>query len=155
MKILKILVPSIVVILLVLAAIAPLGPMPGFFIGGTQTSVPDEWFDTSSIHEVQLEAQGTLPRVVIIWVIQVDKQLYVVGSKDSGWVSLLDRNGDVRIRIEDKTYAMTASLVRGSWEPILQAYMDKYRPDYPDIVNSFPSMEVGQESMAVFVLSAR
>jgi len=133
--------------------LAPLGPLPGFFIGGTPTAVPDSWGDTSSTHEIRLKVSGTPPRVVIIWVIQVAGELYVVGSKGSGWVAMLNQGGPVEMRMEDKTYRLNARLMTDNWQTVVEAYMDKYRADYPDIVNSFPSFEEAAGSTAVFLLS--
>jgi len=152
MKILKIVLPALLILLAVFTWLAPIGPMPGFFIGGSTASVPDSWDDTSAVHEIRLEVQGTLPRVVIVWVIQVDGVLHVVGAKGSVWVSLLDQGGSVRMRMGDKTYSMHASPVTSGWQPILLAYQDKYRADYPDIVNGFPSLEEAAGTVAVFRL---
>ena len=33
-------------VLTLLIIIAPIGPLPGFFIGGTTTDVPEKWPDT-------------------------------------------------------------------------------------------------------------
>jgi hypothetical protein len=153
MKIVKIAIPILVAGFVILAWIAPLGPMPGIFIGGTASDLPDSWGNTTATHEIQLEVQGTLPRVVIIWVVQVDGQLYVVGSKGSGWVQMLGQGGPVRMRMGDKTYTLTAVMVTTEWERILEAYKDKYRTDYPDIVDSFPSLEEAKATTAVFRLA--
>ena len=96
---------------------------------------------------------GTLPRVVIIWVIQVDGELYVLGSQESGWISRIGEGGPVEMRLEDKTYALNATRVRSGWEPIATAYMDKYRPDYPDLVAGFPAIEDAEGSFALFHLN--
>jgi hypothetical protein len=152
MKIIKIAVPILLVAIILLAWIAPLGPMPGIFIGGTASDLPDSWGNTEATHEIKLEVQGTLPRVVIIWVVQVDGHLYVVGSKSSGWVQMLGQGGPVRMRMGEQTYSLTAGLVTSGWERILDAYKDKYRPDYPDIVDGFPSLEEAVATIAVFRL---
>ena len=153
MKVIKIVIPILLVTIILLAWIAPVGPMPGIFIGGTSSDVPDNWGNTTVIDEIKLEIQGTLPRVVVIWVVQVDGDLHVVGSKSSGWVGMLDQGGPVRLRMGDKTYSLTARLVTIGWEPILEAYIDKYRVDYPDIVNSFPALEEAVATTSVFRLT--
>ncbi len=154
MKILKILSAGLVLVLALVIWLAPIGPMPGFFIGGTEADVPDTWGDTSSIHEVRLKASsGLLPRVVIIWVVQVEGDLHVVGAKDSGWVSMLSQGGTALVRMGDETYALQASETTQDFELILQAYIDKYRADYPDIIDGFPSLEEAKGTVAVFRLS--
>lgn len=152
MKIVKIGLPVLVLILVVIAWLAPIGPLPGFRIGGTETPVPAEWPDTSDLHEIRLSVPGTLPRVVIIWVIDYEGDLYVVGSKDSGWVNMLGNGGMVKMRMSDATYSLTAQAVTTGWEPIMQAYIEKYQADYPDIVAGFPSFEEARNQIAVFRL---
>lgn len=154
MKVLKIGVAILALVIAMIAWLAPLGPLPGFFIGGTETDVPEHWGDTSSIHEIRLKVQGTLPHVVVIWCVQVDGQLYVVGSNNSGWVSMLDQGGPVKMRMGSETYSMNATLVTMDWQAILTAYQDKYRADYPDIVNGFPSLEEAVGTTSVFLLAS-
>lgn len=122
-------------IIALLVVLAPVGPLPGFFIGGTATEAPAVWSDTRDLHEVRLRVAGTLPRVVIIWVVQLDNELYVMGSNESGWVSMLGEGGPVELRIEGATYSLTAQRMTTGQLPIIEAYQEKYRADYPDIVS--------------------
>lgn len=153
MKALKIALPSLVALLLVLALIAPIGPVPGFFIGGTATEAPARWDDTSNVHQIKLKVPGTLPRVVIIWVIEHGGELHVVGSKDSGWVKMVGSGSPVAVRLGDSTYALNALPVTDGWQQILEAYIHKYRTDYPDIIAGFPTLEEAEGTVAVFRLS--
>lgn len=153
MKILQIAAGVVVLVIVVLILVAPIGPMPGFFIGGTATARPDAWADTSAVHEIKLKVAGTLPRVVILWVIDHAGELHVVGAQDSGWVTMLGDGGPVEMRLGDNTYSLNASRMNEGWQPVMQAYVDKYRPDYPDIVSSFPSMEEAEGQIAVFRLN--
>jgi hypothetical protein len=155
MKALKIGLLILGVLLVVLVVVAPVGPLPGLFIGGTQTPVPSEWGDTRPIHEIELQVGEGVARVVTIWVVQVDAVLYVVGSNDSGWTSAIGQGSPVRMRMGDQTYDMTATLVSTGWQPILEAYVEKYRADYPDIVSGFPSVEDAADAVSVFRLTAR
>jgi hypothetical protein len=136
---------------------APLGPVPGFFIGGNASAIPTNWGDTSKQFEVTFEVNnGLLPKVVTIWFVEINGLLHVVGGdKSSGWVRNLGTGGAVRLRLEDKTYEMSAELVTDQQEPILQAYQNKYIADYPDIVGSFPTLDEASESVAVYRLIAR
>jgi len=152
MKVIKIAVSLFILVALLVAWFAPIGPLPGIRIGGTPTEVPAQWQDTSGIHEIRLEAPGTIPRVVIIWVVQVDGVLHVVGSDDSGWTQMLGAQSTVRVRIEEQTYTLMAKRVTKNYEKIVTAYGDKYRPNYPDIVAGFPSLEETASSTAVFRL---
>ncbi len=153
MKILNIALAVVAVILVIVVLAAPIGPMPGFFIGGTATAAPAEWPDTSAVHEIKLKVPGTLPRVVIIWVVDYEGELYVVGGEGSGWVTQLGSGGPVEFRLGDATYSLNASRITEGWEPVLTAWIEKYRPDYPDIIAGFPSMEEAEGQMALFKLA--
>ena len=153
MKILKILIAILIPVAIVVAVLAPIGPLPGFRIGGEQTQAPAQWPDTSKVHEIKLKVPGTLPRVVIIWVVEHMGELHVVGENGGGWVSRIGEGSPVEMRIGDKTYALQAQRKREGLRDILNAYVNKYKADYPDIVAGFPSFEEGQDSVAVFTLN--
>ena len=93
-------------ILAVLVFVTPLGPLPGFFIGGQPTSVPRTWPNTAKVDEILLKVPGILPRVVVIWVVQVDGAFYVVGNSASGWVERLGDGAAVEMRLSGNTYAL-------------------------------------------------
>jgi len=152
MKIMKITSVVVLATFVVAVLIAPIGPLPGFFIGGDAAAVPAQWADTSKVHEIKLKVPGTLPRVVNIWVIDHAGDLYVVGSRDSGWVEMLGNGGPVEMRLGDDTYALNASIVAEGWQPMMEAYVAKYRPDYPDIVAGFPSVDEAKDQIAVYRL---
>ena len=153
MKILKISVPLFFLLLIVFVLVAPIGPLPGVLIGGIESEPPLDWGDTLSVHEITLEVPGPLPRVVIIWVAQSLGELYIVGSKDSGWVSMLGEGGPVRMRMDDKTYSLNGTLIETGWEQAMETYVAKYRPHYPEIVEGFPAVEEAGSSIAVFRLT--
>jgi hypothetical protein len=152
-KIIKIGAIVLAIVACIIIGLAPIGPMPGIFIGGTETSTPDNWENAADIGEIQLKIPGTIPRVVIIWVVDYSGDLYVVGSQKSGWVKMLGDGGKVQMRLEDKTYSLSAKKITTDWEPVVTAYADKYRPDYPGIVNSFPPIEEAEGIFGVFKLS--
>ena len=152
-KILKI---GVLVLLLgagIIIVLAPIGPMPGFFIGGTEKSAPEDWGIQADVDEIRLKVSGLVPRVVIVWVVKFKDELYVVGSSESGWVKMLGEGAKVEVRIADSTYALNAIRISSELEPIVTAYSNKYRPDYPEIVNSFPTMDEAKGSFGVFKLS--
>ena len=152
MKILKIASGLVLVVAVVIAIAAPIGPLPGFFIGGEQSAAPAKWPDTSAVHEIQLKVPGTLPRVVTIWVVDHEGELYVVGSRGSGWVKMIGQGAPVEMRLEGRTYALKAVPVTEGWEAVLEAYVEKYRPDYPEIVADFPPVDEARDQVAVFRL---
>ncbi|MBT5725346.1 MAG: hypothetical protein HOI74_15070, partial [Gammaproteobacteria bacterium] len=106
MKVVKLAAGLLVLLLALLVLITPLGPVPGFFIGGTPTESPETWPDTSAVHEITLAVQGTVPRVVIIWVSEYQDELYIVGSADSGWVNMIGEAAPVEMRLGDNTYSL-------------------------------------------------
>ena len=106
-------------IALVLIFATPIGPLPGFFIGGTYTPTPAVWPDTSKEDEILLKVPGTLPRVVIIWVVQVEGQLYVVGGGDSGWVRRTVWAGQWKCAFMI-AYSLTATPVTAGLKPSLR-----------------------------------
>ena len=152
MRGLKIALPAILALLLVVVVVAPIGPMPGVFIGGTSTKAPDKWGDTSNVDEIMLRVPGVLPRVVIIWVIEHGGELHVVGSKNSGWVKRIGSGSPVEMRMDDSTYSLKASPVTEGWQQVLEAYVAKYEAEYPDIVAEFPSIDEAADLVAVFRL---
>lgn len=152
MRILKLALPIFVALLLIGALMAPIGPVPGFFIGGDSKPAPATWPDTSDVHEIRLKVGGALPRVVIIWVIEHEGELHVVGGNDSGWVQMIGAGSPVEMRLGDDTYALRATPVGEGWQEILQAYVAKYEPDYPEIVAGFPTLEEAEGQVAVFRL---
>ena len=149
------LIAFVAAILATLVFVTPIGPMPGFFIGGQQTPVPKAWPDTSKVDEILLKVPGTLPRVVIIWVVQVDSALYVVGSRSSGWVQRIADGANVEMRLSGNTYALAAVPIRQELERVVNAYKNKYRADYPDIVAGFPTLEEAGDQFGVFRLDSR
>jgi hypothetical protein len=153
MKIIKIAGGLLALILVLWVVLAPIGPLPGLFIGGSSAEAPMDWPDTASVHEIQLQVPGILPRVVIVWVVEFEGELYVFGSRSSGWVSMIGEGEAVKMRLGDQTYSLNASRVNEGWQPIYLAYLDKYRPDYPDLLSEFPSMEEADKAGAVFRLS--
>ena len=48
-------------IVAIMVIATPIGPLPGFFIGGQPTPVPKAWLDTIKVDEILLKMPGTLP----------------------------------------------------------------------------------------------
>lgn len=153
MKFLKIASWLVLAVAVVVAIAAPIGPLPGFFIGGEQTKAPASWPDTSGVHEIRLKVPGTLPRVVTIWVVDHAGELYVVGSRESGWVKMIGQGAPVEMRLVDRTYALDAVPVTENWQDVLEAYVAKYESDYPEIVAGFPPVDEASDQVAVFRLN--
>ena len=145
----------LIVIVIGVAVAAPLGPLPGFRLGGSAASAPEQW-PTRLPDEVRLaNYSGALPHVVIIWVVETDNKLYVIGDPASTWVQGVTDSPEVRLRIEDSVYEMTAERLNPGPMHIFQTYIDRYKDDYPEIIASFPPPEQFAGSAAVFELTRR
>tara|TARA_B100001029_G_scaffold173080_1_gene171533 strand:+ start:60 stop:521 length:462 start_codon:yes stop_codon:yes gene_type:complete len=148
----KIVVLAALLALLVMYLL-PIGVVPGFFIGGTEQPVPAKWEDTSGIDEVRLRTGDLIPRVVIIWIVQINGELYVSGGKDSGWVIRLLKNTDAQLRIGDSTYAVTAERQTQNLDALMSAWYDKYQPNYPEIVGQMRAVSANPRPYEVFRLA--
>jgi len=144
---------AVILIGAIVAWVAPIAMMPGFFIGGSTTPAPSSWEDTGAIDEVRLKVGGLIPRVVIIWVVQVEGELYVTGAKDSGWVTRLGDGGEAELRIGDNTYPVVAERQSENLDKLINAWYDKYRPNYPDIVGAMSEASTEPRSYAIFKLA--
>jgi hypothetical protein len=145
-----------IVLTVVVALAAPIGPMPGVRLGGSPATAPAQWSSVNLPGEVRLATSaGMLPHVVIIWVVESDDRLYVVGAPDSAWVEGATRSPDVSLRIGDDTYEMRATRLEPGRQDIVQKYIDRYKDDYPDIIADFPPVEEFSQGAAVFELVSR
>ena len=124
----------------------PITTTPGFFIFGNASAAPTSWSDTSSILETKVRVPGVIPRVVIIWFVEIDNDFYVVGENDSGWISMLGNGSPIHMRIEDSTYSLQATIVNSGIDEILQAWEVKYIGDYPDFFNTSAAEEFLDDS---------
>ena len=106
--------------------------------------------------EVLLKTSGSLlPWVVTIWIIGDADALYVFGAADSSWVKNALADPLVELRIHDRTYALKATPLNPPDPAIYQKYIDRYAPDYPDIVAGMPKADEVEGVGTVFRLSPR
>lgn len=155
MKSLKIGTIVALVILVFAALAAPLGPLPGFWINGTASDVPESWGNTLPIHEIRLQVgDGPIGRTVTIWMVQIDDELFVVGDANSRWTRGIGAGGPVRVAIKSSLYELTATPVEAGKAQVISAWVKKYEQDYPDIVAGL-SQDDRVRSAAVFRLTAR
>ena len=146
----------LVIALIFIIIAAPIGPMPGIRIGGTPAEAPASWTAAELPDEVRLATyDGVLPYVVTIWIVESGGGLYVVGAPESTWVAKATSSSDVRVRINDALYDMRATRMPPGRVDVLQAYVDRYKDDYPDIIASFPPLEEFAEGSALFELTPR
>jgi len=128
--------------LFLFAGCGPFLLLPGGKLGGTAASAPKDWAFTDEVDTVQLETRPADPYSVNIWAVGMGPLLYVhAGANRSSWVENMEANSDVRIRIEDKIYDLSASRVEGTDEfaRFSDAYEEKYgsRPRNDDVAEAY------------------
>ena len=141
---------------IIMAIAAPIGPMPGFRIGGSAAQPPADWYGRDLPDEILFGAyDGLLPYVVTIWIVESDGELYVVGDPASTWVEKATNSPEVRVRINDEVYDMTATRMPPGRVDVLAAYVNRYQADYPEIIDGFPPLEEFAQGSALFQLNPR
>jgi hypothetical protein len=146
----------LVAALVIVAIAAPIGPMPGLRIGGSVTDVPAAWTAAELPDEILFGTyDGALPYVVTIWIVASGGGLYVVGDPASTWVEKATSTSEVKVRIHDAVYEMRARRMPPGRVDVLQAYVDRYKDDYPEIIDGFPPVPELAQSSALFELTAR
>ena len=127
--------------LLVIVGCHPRGETPGFRLGGADAEPPSSFAFVADHEIIQLAARGALlPRVVNIWGTGVDDALYVWADPGTGWSNRVEkRPNDVRVRIGDKAYRVSAVRVTDLSElsRVAQAYEAKYGEDILDTRGRF------------------
>jgi hypothetical protein len=107
----------------------------GGALPGEVTDPPVDWTPLNSVEVVQLESNPQDPYSVNIWAAGIGPNLYIATSADgTNWTEFLDEDRDVRLRIEDKVYALEAVPVTSSDERAIVAaeYVRKYGVDKED-----------------------
>ncbi len=143
-------IAAVVIVVAGLAVVAPIGPLPGVWLGGRSVPPPDDWSALDLPQTVQLQTVGgLLPRVVNLWIVQHDADLYVLGNPASGWVQAATANPMVALRIGDSAYTLRAQRVQAAGA--YAAYRRRYQADFPDLVASLPPPEAAS-TVAIFRL---
>ena len=88
MKYLKIILSVFAIALAVVVLSLPINTTPGVFIFGNPSVAPENWSDTSSILETKVRVPGIIPRVVIIWFVEIDNDFYIVGENAVSYTHL-------------------------------------------------------------------
>lgn len=116
--------------------------LPGGALEGSTASAPGSWAFTDAVKTVQLETRPTDPYSVNIWLIALDENLYVhAGAHRATWVENLERDPNVRLRVEDSIYELVAARVAGQeeFDRFSDAYDRKYgrRPRNGDVTEAY------------------
>lgn len=106
--------------------------MSGGALTGEVSVPPADWTPFNDVDVVQLETRPEDPYSVNVWVIAKGPDIYVAtGEGDTRWSKILDSEPDVRLRIGDKIYPLTAHRVLDQKEKaaIGAEYVKKYDVD--------------------------
>jgi hypothetical protein len=126
-----VIVLAAVLLLLSVTGFEPKGRTPGLWIKGEPVTTPvTDWSFTDKIPEIKIQTQTPflLPHSVTIWCAAYNGNLYVTSSRGRQWVEDIIRDPHVRLKIADKVYDGTASVVDDPAEKaaVLQARGRKY-----------------------------
>jgi hypothetical protein len=103
--------------------------LPGGALDGTKTQAPADWSFTDETSTVQLETRPSDPYSVNIWVIALGPNLYVhAGANRSEWVDHMETDPNVRLRVGDAIYELSAARVteQAEFDRFADAYERKY-----------------------------
>ncbi len=120
---------SAMLALLLLLACGPTLLLPGGALSGTPSTPPDDWAWIEAVSTIQLETRPEDPYSVNIWVVGMGQNLYVhAGANRAAWVENMEANAAVRVRIDEKIYALSAMRVEDQKE--FDVFSDAYEAKY-------------------------
>ena len=103
--------------------------LPGGALAGTTTAAPADWSFTDAVSTIQLETRPADPYSVNIWVIALGPNLYVhAGANRAEWVEHMEADPNVRLRVGDAIYELSATRVTEQAE--LDRFADAYEKKY-------------------------
>ena len=105
--------------------------LPGLWLKGEPVSTPvTDWSFTDQIPQIKIQTQTPflLPHSVTIWCAVHDGNLYVTSYRGRQWVENIIRDPHVRLKIADKVFDRTLSIVDDPAEKagVLQSKGRKY-----------------------------
>ncbi|MEM8766518.1 MAG: hypothetical protein AAGE43_03680 [Pseudomonadota bacterium] len=106
--------------------------MAGGELAGEETDPPADWDEFADEDIVQLETRPDDPYSINIWMIADGADVYVAtGDGPTRWTRHIENNPDVRLRIQDRVYALEAYRVLDPTEKLRigQQYVSKYDVD--------------------------
>jgi len=131
--------------LAVIALVSCGGPtllLPGGSLEGEVKPVPADWAFVEEVSTVQLESNPADPYSVNIWIVGIDGDLYVhAGANRAQWVENMEVDPNVRVRIEESIYELSATRVEDqpTFDVFADAYENKYgtRPRHEEIAEVY------------------
>jgi hypothetical protein len=124
---------ALLVLLALVAACDPLGPMSGGRLDGRSSpSRPTDWSFTDAYDTIQLEVRPAKPYSVNVWCVTTGGGLYVAAgetAESSVWARALFEDPHARLRIDGVLYDVIATRVVGEEE--IMRYVDALTKKYP------------------------
>ncbi len=120
---------ALVVIVLAMRVLEPIISVPGGTLAGTEEAAPLDWSFTAAIDTVQLETQLDDPYSVNLWGLGIGPDFYVATNETgTGWTDIVDGDPDVKLRVGDSVYRLSAVRVVDDDElqRVLDGYVTKY-----------------------------
>ena len=134
---LKVILAALVIIPLLGFACGPIAFFPGLLIGGTSAPAPDDWTPLDSEAESLIEKGSSFPYVVPTNYVATRRGLYVVAVPYSIWRSRIRADPEIRVRIGDSTYELTAHEVPKTDTEQLQFALDSFSAKYAELLETF------------------
>lgn len=104
-------------------------PFSGGELQGKLTPTPADWGTTATVDVIELETNATDPYSVKLWVIAIDRSLYVhAGANKTTWVENIEQDTDVRLLVNELLYELRAERVTGAAE--FAQFSDRYEIKY-------------------------
>jgi hypothetical protein len=105
--------------------------VPGLWLKGELVTTPvTDWSFTDQIPQIKIQTETPflLPHSVTIWCAVYNGNLYVTSYRGRQWIENIIRDPHVRLKIEDKVFDRTLSVVNDPVEKaaVLQAKGRKY-----------------------------
>ena len=96
-----------------ISSCSPFFVFPGGRLEGETAAPLDDWVFTRAIKTVQIETRPKDPYSVNIWIIEKGPSLYIhAGANRAEWVTHLESDPRIRVRIEETVYDMKAVPIR-------------------------------------------
>ena len=134
----------------------PLGPIAGGELAGTVATAPAQWVGVPDA--IQLETRPTAPYSVNLWSVGIGPHLYVAtGPESSDWMTHVQADPRVRVRINGNVYALQAVAVDDPEERqrAVEAYERKYGGTDDDSAGLFGIRERRRAAMRSAMDSGR
>lgn len=95
----------------------PFGLLPGAGLDGEATAHPGDWAFAGDAGTIQLETNPTEPYSVNLAYTVIDGRIYInAGGTETRWAAHIAADPKVRLRLDDRIYALQARRVRDAGE---------------------------------------